>query len=496
MKLAPKLTFFTLFLIGVNFFFATVAASQTPSIQASNIVISNITSTSATISWTNGNGTNRAVFIENPSGTAAAPYDNISYSASSDWNNKGDNIGTSNYYCVYNGTGNSVTVTNLPPEGDFAVRISEYNGLEGSEQYLTTIVSDNPKTFSTSATSLPPPTTQASDIVISNITSNSATISWTNGNGSKRVVFVESPSGIAAAPYNNTTYSASSDWNNKGTKIGSSNYYCVYNGSGNSVTLTNLPPDNNFTVRISEYNGSDASEAYLTQIVSGNPTTFMTLESSTLAPTVQASNIVVNNITSTAAAISWTNGNGSNRVVFVENPSGTAAAPYHNNTYSASSDWSNKGTKIGSSNYYCVYNGNGNSVNVTNLPPSSNFAIRISEYNGSAGNELYLTTLSTGNPENFSTLDATTAIIENEANNSAKIRISPNPTSDVIIVTCNQDIKESVAITISDINGKLIHNCISHTKTTEFDLTNNPPGFYIVKVEVDGTTSVTKVIKI
>jgi hypothetical protein len=342
MKLHPKLAFFTLCLIGVNFSFSTHAANE-PTIQASNIVVSNITATSATISWTNGDGSNRVVFVENPSGTAAAPSNSTTYDASSDWSAKGTRIGSSNYYCVYNGSGSSVTLTNLPPNSEFAVRISEYNGSEASEEYLTTIVSGNPVTFST------PPTLQASNIVISNITSSSATISWTNGNGSNRVVFVENPSGFAAAPEGNTTYSASSDWNNKGTKLGSSNYYCVYNGSGNSVTLTNLPPDSEFAVRISEYSGSEGSEQYLTTLVSGNPNTFSTPIGSVSAPSIQASNIVVSNISSTSATIGWTNGNGSNRVVFVENPSGTAAAPYNNITYDASSDWSAKGTKIGSS---------------------------------------------------------------------------------------------------------------------------------------------------
>ena len=98
------------------------------------------------------------------------------------------------------------------------------------------------------------PSTQASNIVITNITSTSATISWTSGNGSNRVVFVENPSSLAAAPSNNTTYTACTDWNTKGTRLGTSNYYCVYNGSGNSITLTNLTPSSS-NISISNMHG-------------------------------------------------------------------------------------------------------------------------------------------------------------------------------------------------------------------------------------------------
>jgi hypothetical protein len=273
------LALFSIFLVlGISVSFTANAVVSAPTVQASNIVITNLTPTSATITWTNGNGANRVVFVENPSGTARAPYNNTTYTASSDWNVKGTQLPNSNYYCVYNGAGNTVTLTNLTPESTFAVRISEYNGSTPYEQYLTDIsgVTSNPISFDTPVA---PPTQQADNITITNLTATSATISWTNGNGANRVVFVENPSGTARAPYNNTTYTASTDWNAKGTQLPNSNYYCVYNGAGNSVTLTNLTPESRFAVRISEYNGSTGSEQYFTDIsgTTNNPIAFTRL---------------------------------------------------------------------------------------------------------------------------------------------------------------------------------------------------------------------------
>jgi hypothetical protein len=332
---------------------------------------------------------------------------------------------------------------------------------------------------------------QTTNIVVSSITSNSATISWTSGNGAKRVVFVENPSSFAAAPANNITYSASADWSSKGTRIGTSNYYCVYNGTGNSVTLTNLTPGQTFAVRISEFNGLEGEEQYLTTIVTGNPVNFTTL-ASPAPPTVQTTNIVVTSITSNSATISWTSGNGAKRVVFVENPSSFAAAPANNITYSASADWSAKGTRIGTSNYYCVYNGTGNSVTLTNLNPGQTFAVRISEYNGLEGEEQYLTTIVTGNPVNFNTL---TTNIPINPNQTVSVNISPIPTSGLIRVKLIQNDKKTMHITTRNLNGKIVYKRSINENEVEINLSDQPAGIYFLNVEIDGNRKVFKLIK-
>ena len=71
------------------------------------------------------------------------------------------------------------------------------------------------------------PTTQASDIALSNITGTSMDISWTSGNGSSRAVFVADASSGSASPVDGTTYTASATFES-GTQIGSSGWYCIY----------------------------------------------------------------------------------------------------------------------------------------------------------------------------------------------------------------------------------------------------------------------------
>ena len=120
-------------------------------------------------------------------------------------------------------------------------------------------------------------TTQASSVTFSTVQAGQMTISWTNGNADKRAVFVIEGSNAHVNPVDNTTYSASTNWSVKGTQLGSSGYYCVYNGTGNSVTITGLNPGTLYKVVVFEYNGSASAEKYQTSAGTGNPNTQITL---------------------------------------------------------------------------------------------------------------------------------------------------------------------------------------------------------------------------
>jgi hypothetical protein len=118
-----------------------------------------------------------------------------------------------------------------------------------------------------------PPYTQASSITFSNIHPIEMTISWTNGNGASRAVFVKEGTGAITNPSNNTSYSASTDWAAKGTQLGASGYYCVYNGTGNTVTITGLNTETQYTVQVFEYNGVASEEIYNVETATNNPMT-------------------------------------------------------------------------------------------------------------------------------------------------------------------------------------------------------------------------------
>jgi hypothetical protein len=128
------------------------------------------------------------------------------------------------------------------------------------------------------------------------------------------------------------------------------------------------------------------------------------IEAST--PTTQAYAIVFSAVGTTRMTIGWTNGNGANRVVFVKEGTGAITNPTDNTTYTASADWTSKGTQLGTSGYYCVYNGSSNTVDLTGLSHSTSYYVQVFEYNGPALGEKYNTTTATDNPKNQATLTA------------------------------------------------------------------------------------------
>ncbi|MCX6283199.1 MAG: hypothetical protein NTW31_03040 [Bacteroidetes bacterium] len=115
----------------------------TPDVQSSNILFSGITSCQFTASWTSGNGATRDVFVKAISSGTASPSNNTSYTANTVFGS-GSQIGSTGWYCVYNGTGTSVTVTGLTPNTQYQVMVCEYAGPVGSEQYQTATSTNNP----------------------------------------------------------------------------------------------------------------------------------------------------------------------------------------------------------------------------------------------------------------------------------------------------------------------------------------------------------------
>ncbi len=107
-----------------------------PTTQASGISFTNVTSTSIDINWTVGNGTNSLVVVKAGSEVNADPTDGSTYTPNTIYGN-GMQIGTGNY-AVYNGTGNSVSITGLGKAITYYVKVYTFNGSAGSENYLLT----------------------------------------------------------------------------------------------------------------------------------------------------------------------------------------------------------------------------------------------------------------------------------------------------------------------------------------------------------------------
>lgn len=109
------------------------------------------------------------------------------------------------------------------------------------------------------------PTTHASAVNFSGVTSGEMTVYWTSGNGASRLVIAREGAAPTGVPVDGTAYTANADFS-AAPALGDGKV--VYNGTGSSFTLTGLSPSTTYHVRVYEFNGSGASANYLT---SGSP---------------------------------------------------------------------------------------------------------------------------------------------------------------------------------------------------------------------------------
>ncbi|UTN03278.1 cadherin-like beta sandwich domain-containing protein [Flavobacterium bizetiae] len=184
--------------------------------------------------------------------------------------------------------------------------------------------------------------------------------------------------------------------------------------------------------------------------------TFQTLAT----PTVQATNVVFSGTTATTTTASWTNGSGSSRAVFMFAGTTGSALPIDLTAYTPNTVFGS-GTQIGTTGWYCVYNGTGTTVNITGLTPLTTYQLMTVEYTGLIASQLYLSTISTGNPAGVTTLNnvatlnnltisqgtldptfatATTIYTANVANAVSSLTVTPTATDTNAMITVNGEI--------------------------------------------------------
>ncbi|WP_370088103.1 LamG-like jellyroll fold domain-containing protein [Ekhidna sp.] len=116
---------------------------------------------------------------------------------------------------------------------------------------------------------------QAANISTSNITDNSVDISWTNGDGQRRIVAVfEGIETEMPIPSDNQFFHADNIFG--GGDIVDGSWYAVYNGYGNNTTINGLTPGTDYTIAVLEVNGPPTYEAYNSGADTDNPFNFTT----------------------------------------------------------------------------------------------------------------------------------------------------------------------------------------------------------------------------
>ncbi len=186
--------------------------------------------------------------------------------------------------------GNWTKINITPPAGAKSFRLYRrvYLGVDGKlytgsgSNPVRTVYGDNGtlRIASVGVWATARPTTQSINFAFTNVATHSMDVNFTRGNGSKVVVFAKEGTGAITNPVDDAIYTASDDWvtgSPIGTQLGTSGYYCVYNGTGNTLSLSNLKPNTTYTFQAFEYSGTAIISNYLTTTALGNPRAQATL---------------------------------------------------------------------------------------------------------------------------------------------------------------------------------------------------------------------------
>lgn len=184
----------------------------------------------------------------------------------------------------------------------------------------------------------------------------------------------------------------------------------------------------------------------------------------------------------TSVSLNWTNGNGQKRLVIGREKSSKKAFPLDGLNYDASDVFRN-GDDLDNGNFI-VYNGTGNSVNVTGLDENTDYVFRVVEYNQAANtgdNALYQLG---SNAE----AEVTTSSLGLDDNALSQFSIYPNPVKEVLYVNAPH-LVNTATYEVYTMEGRVLNAGDLKNQNTEIKVSNLSAGIYFIKVTDDRNKS-------
>ncbi|OYU94283.1 MAG: hypothetical protein CFE21_17000 [Bacteroidetes bacterium B1(2017)] len=236
---------------------ATLSKATEPNTGSSALIFSAVSKTSMQLNWTNGNGASRIVIASMGQAVSTMPTDGETYFSDNSFN------GASSYLSdrervVYVGSGNQFNLTGLAENTTYYFAVIEYNGSAYTINYQSSGFATGSKKTSSS---LIVPSTAAKNIVFTKVGSDSLGISFTPGNGEKRLVLVRKGSSLNSFPVLGKNYVANTEFG-KGDSLDDGSF-AVWSDAGSSVTVTNLEAKTTYWVSVFEFNTSPFGNLYL-----------------------------------------------------------------------------------------------------------------------------------------------------------------------------------------------------------------------------------------
>lgn len=287
------------------------------------------------------------------------------------------------------------------------------------------------------------PTTLSSSLSFSNITSTNITLTWTNGNGQRRIVLAKAGSIVNANPQNGIGYTANAVLGS-GSQLGSGNYV-IYKGTGNTVTLTGLNAVSPYYFAVIEMNGDTTLSSYQsTPYLTGNQTTLPVKWLDFTARLKDEREVILN----------WSTASETNNSYFTIERAGDNL------------DWSQIGKVKG--------NGTTNTI--------SSYQFSDTTFNPGLDMLLYrLKQVDVDGKYEYSKL-----VWVDLKRNKAEIpfMVYPNPNEGVFTVDFNKNTQPKT-IRIFDMTGKRIKTLLTHDERTVLNLESFGKGLYLISVKIE-----------
>lgn len=203
-----------------------------PSTQIANLIASEKSTTSATLTWANGNGNSRLIVIKQGDAANFTPTGAYT-SATSDFDRSTD--AGNGYRAVYSGNSNTVTINGLAANTTYHIRAYEFC-TSGNNYNATNAPALSFTTPDYSCTGTPGAIT---GIGAANITQTGFALTWANGSGDGRIVVLREGEAATFLPAEGTNYTGANADVSKAESL-SDGSKLIYAGAGSTVAVTGL----------------------------------------------------------------------------------------------------------------------------------------------------------------------------------------------------------------------------------------------------------------
>ncbi len=323
-----------------------VTMENAPLTPPSDITFTNVTNSSFTVNFTQGSGTNTLVLM-NINNNFTAPVSGNSYAVNS-------LIGDGTV--VYNGPESSFDLNALSADDRFYFQAFSYNGTGVLSNYNLTPAEGDVSTLVNEPT-------PATNMIFSNVMTNSMNVGWTNGTSTQYLVLVNS-NPIFTAPIDGDSYLP-------GEFIGTARVLSA--GTANPVISDLLLPGNMYFYAVYAFDGTQGTENYSAALLGQQLSMYH-------EPTEIPTNIVINNATTNSLHVEFDKAVGT-QTIFVAYTTGEPTAPTDGQVYDANGDFTSLLSSV-IGNGKVVYSGHEEEFTLTGLTPNTTYYVAAYSYAG------------------------------------------------------------------------------------------------------------------